>query len=187
MSEQVVKSGFYDKSQVVNETNTARVSLWPNLKNKSGLQSLSSLFVSVLEKRQTLRRLTATSAFKLPPRVALTDAKREEWLRDLANPTVPLRRLSRKIPHGIRGRGLLDQCLSKNIPTARAVWVAKCVGANEMANELRAIKRKGNSGSTGMSGEQKWVREWTLHVEQFVESTSNGCGQQDWKVKMDYA
>ena len=178
-----MKGGVSNKPQIPNETLTARPSLWSNLKNKSGLQTLSTLFVAVLEKRQSCGRLTAPSTFKPPPRVTLTDTKREGWLRDLANPAIALRRLSRTIPHGIRGKLLLEQCLSKNIPTARAVWLAKCVGSNEM----RAFKRKGANGTVGIGGELKWIREWTVFVEQFVESTISACGQQDWKARMDYA
>ncbi|OCL08825.1 hypothetical protein AOQ84DRAFT_388572, partial [Glonium stellatum] len=183
LSDTLVKSGVSNKPQMLNEGNTARPSLWSNLKNKSGLQTLSTLFVAVLEKRQSCGRLTAPSTFKPPPRVTLTDTKREGWLRDLANPAIALRRLSRTIPHGIRGKLLLEQCLSKNIPTARAVWLAKCVGSNEM----RAFKRKGANGTVGIGGELKWIREWTVFVEQFVESTISACGQQDWKPRMDYA
>lgn len=183
LTEALVKTGFANKPQIMNENGTARPAVWSHLKNKSGLQTLSSLFVVMLEKRQAAGRLTAPSSFKPPPRVTLTDTKREAWLRDLANPAVALRRLSRTIPHGIRGKILLEQCLSKNIPTARAVWLAKCVGANEM----RAFKRKGATGNVGVGSEVKWMKEWTIFVEQFVESTIAGCGQPEWKAKMDYA
>lgn len=177
-----MRVGVQNKHSNLNELNTARPSLWSHLKNKPGLQTLSALFVAVLEKRQASGRLTAPSTFKPPPRVTLTDTKRENWLWDLANPSQPLRRLSRTIPHGIRGKALLEQCLAKNIPTARAVWLAKCVGAND----LRAFKRKGQVGTTNAGGEQKWIREWTLCVEQLLESTIAACGKEDWRKKMDY-
>ncbi|KAF2834261.1 hypothetical protein M501DRAFT_1020931 [Patellaria atrata CBS 101060] len=182
LSEHIVKHGFQTKAQISNETNTARPSLWNHLKNKSGMQSLSSLFVTVLEKRQSLGRLSSPSTFKPPPRVTLTDTKREGWLRELANPNVALRRLSRTIPYGITGKGLLEQCINKCIPSARAVWLAKCVGANEM----RAFKRKGASGTTGAGGELKWIREWTSNVEQVVEGAISSCGQANWQSKMEY-
>jgi mediator of RNA polymerase II transcription subunit 12 len=183
LTDALVKGGVNNKPSMINETNTARPSLWSNLKNKSGLQTLSTLLCAVLEKRQQCGRLTAPSTFKPPPRVTLTDSKRETWLRDLANPAIALRRLSRTIPHGIRGKLLLEQCLSKNIPIARAVWLAKCIGSNE----LRAFKRKGATGTVGMGAELKWNREWTIFVEQFVENTVSSCGQPDWKARMDYA
>jgi mediator of RNA polymerase II transcription subunit 12 len=144
---------------------------------------LSSVFTAALEKRQSHNAVHAPSTFKPPPRVTLTDNKREAWLRDLANSAVPLRRLSRTIPHGIRGKVLLDQCLGKWIPVARAVWLAKCVGANE----IRAFKRKGTSGALAVGLEAKWVREWTTNVQQFVEGVFSAPKSNDWKAKMTYA
>jgi mediator of RNA polymerase II transcription subunit 12 len=182
LTEQTVKSGFQNKPMVTNELNTAKVSLWSHITKKGCLQSLSQLFVSVLEKRQTHLRLTAPSTFKPPPRVTLTNTKREAWLQDLANPAFALRRLNRTIPYGINGKVLLEQCVNKDIPIPRAVWLAKCIGANE----LRTLKRKGVTGTPGISGELKWLREWTVHVEQFVESTITAFGEESWKDKMQY-
>ncbi|KAF7125224.1 hypothetical protein CNMCM5793_001333 [Aspergillus hiratsukae] len=184
LNEQTAKQGYYDRTQVSqNESNTARPSLYAQLKHRSGLQILSSVFAAALEKRQGHSMVTAPSTFKPPPRVTLTDNKREAWLRDLANPSVPLRRLSRTIPHGIRGRVLLDQCLTKLVPVGRAVWLAKCVGANE----IRAFKRKGTSGALAIGLEAKWVRDWTANVQQFLEGVITSCGVADWKMKMTYA
>ena len=211
LSEQAIKSGNYDKlsssdphQQIQRETSSAKPFLWPQLKSKPGLQALSAVFVTAMERRQARRRLNTVVALRPPPRVTLTEQKREAWLRDLANPAKELRKLSKSIPHGIRGKALLSQCLAKNVPTARAVWFAKCVGANEM----RAFRRKGTGGSlategagaggagsrsagtgTGAgagAGEIKWIREWTVQVEQFVEDVIASCGQPDWKRKMNY-
>lgn len=187
LSETVVKAGYFDKAPGPNstETNSAKPTIWPNLsqKNNMGLQTLSYLFAQVMEKRQVMGKCTAPSTFKPPPRVTVTDTKREAWLRDLSNPDVPLRKQSRTIPHGIRGKLLMEQCLGKDIPMPRAVWLAKCVGANE----LRAFRRKGISGAAAASGESKWVREWTVHVEQFLEGIIASCGQPQWQARMNYA
>lgn len=182
LNEQSTKNGYYDKVISQNETNTGRPSVWSGLKHKSGLHILSSLFVSVLDQRQAHGTVTAKCTFKPPPRVTLTDAKREAWLRDLANSTIPLRRLSRTIPHGIRGKSLLDHCLAKRIPTWRAVWLAKCVGANE----IRAFKRKGTSGAFSVGGESKWIKDWTSNVEQFVEALVTSCHSPDWRSDITY-
>ncbi|KAK8151770.1 hypothetical protein IWX90DRAFT_90627 [Phyllosticta citrichinensis] len=175
----VVKVGYFEERKGQVDINAAKTLVSPQLRTKSTLQTLSSLFVQALEKRQAAGRVKEASTFKPPPRITVTDTKREEWLRDLANPALPPKR---RIPHGIRGKLLLEQCLGKNIPIARAIWLAKCVGANEM----RAWMRKGASNPGGMGGELKWVREWTIFVEQFVEGTINNCGQQGWRGKMDY-
>ena len=168
-----------------NESQIARPSLYPIFKQKTGLPTLSSLFLSVLEKRQNYNRITAPSTFKPPPRVTLADQKRETWLRDLANPAVSLRRLSRTIPHGVRGRALLEQCSNKNIPPTRAIWFVRCVGANE----LRGLKRKGAS-SLALTNEARWIKEWTSQVIQFVDRTASECGASAdsiWKRNMIYA
>ncbi|KAK5740140.1 RNA polymerase II mediator complex subunit [Elasticomyces elasticus] len=185
LNEAVVKAGYCDKGPVQTEYNSAKPSIWPNLtaKNNTGLQMLNYLFTQVMEKRQVLGKCTAPSTFKPPPRVTVTDTKREAWLKDLANPEIPLRKQSRTIPHGIRGKLLMDQCLNKDVPLQRAVWLAKCVGANE----LRAFKRKGVSGVAAATNETKWVHEWTVHVEQFLEGVIESCSQQDWQMKMTYA
>ena len=183
LNELTTKQGFYDNVQVSqNESGTARPTVWSNLRHKSGLQILSSLFVSALDQRQKHGTIKAPCTFKPPPRVTLTDAKREAWLRDLADSAIPLRRLSRTIPHGIRGKVLLDQCSAKNIPVGRAIWLVKCVGANE----IRAFKRKGANGAFAVGGETKWIRDWTSNVETFVESITGDCGKPQWRDKVDY-
>lgn len=177
--------GNYDKppAQLQSEQASAKATIFPALKHKSGLHTLSTLFTGIMNQRRHSGQITSASTFKPPPRVTLTDTKRELWLKDLANPAIALRRLSRTIPHGIRGRVLLDQCLSKKVPTDRAVWLAKCVGANE----IRAFKRKGVNGQFVMGGETKWIRDWTVHIEQFVESVVSAFGDDDWKAKVTYA
>lgn len=182
-SESTIKQGFSDKIHVSQaESSSAKTNVWSSLKHKSGLQAVSSLCISVLDKRQAHGTTTAGCTFKPPPRVALTDSKREAWLRDLSNPNIPLRRLSRTIPYGIRGRALLDQLLAKNIPTARSLWLAKCVGANE----IRAFKRRGASGAFAVGGETKWIKDWTANVEQFLDAIISSCSTQGWTVNLVY-
>jgi mediator of RNA polymerase II transcription subunit 12 len=185
LTELTIKSGFQNKPIVPlnNESNTARVSLWPHLKKQGGAQHLSQLFISLLERRQAVGRVTEPSTFKLPHRLAMTNTRRESYLRELADPNWPMRKLTRSIPHTVSGRVLLDQCLAKRIPVARAVWLAKCVGAHD----LRAIKKKSASGSTTMGGEAKWIKEWTVHVEHFLRSVLTGDKDSDLEEKMAYS
>ncbi|KAM5476860.1 RNA polymerase II mediator complex subunit [Microsporum audouinii] len=184
LNEQTAKQGFYDRVQLSqNESNTARPSLYSHFKNPNGLKALSHIFTAALKRREAITKITPASTFKPPPRVTLTDNKREAWLRDLANPTVPLRRLSRTIPHGIRGKILLDQCLAKNVPIGRAIWLAKCVGANE----IRAFKRKGTAAAIASGLETKWVRDWTGSVQQFMEGVVQSREETGWIENQAYA
>ncbi|KAI1749282.1 transcription mediator subunit Med12 [Xylaria castorea] len=184
-SDNIIRIGYFDKApaQQTQEAASAKATLFPALKHKSGLHTLSTIFTNILSQRRHIGQITSPSTFKPPPRVTLTDSKREAWVKELAKPNVPLRKLSRTIPHGIRGRILLDQCLNKNVPTDRAVWLAKCVGANE----IRAFKRKGVNNTFVMGGEVKWIRDWTLCVEQFVETIIGAFTEEDWKSKVTYA
>ncbi|KAF7560740.1 hypothetical protein G7046_g3391 [Stylonectria norvegica] len=182
---EAIQKGVFDKLNMnFPENASAKMAIFPALKQKSGVTALSTIFMGVLNQRRHRGQINAPSTFKPPPRVTLTDTKREVWLKDLANPAISLRRLSRTIPHGIRGRTLLDQSLNKNVPTERAVWLAKCVGANE----LRAFKRKGvNNGAFVMGGELKWARDWTVCVEQFVDAVVSAFGEDEWKARVTYA
>lgn len=165
------------RSTVFNES--ARSTFWPLLKSGTGLAALSDFFSDVVAERQQAGRVDAASTFKPPPRVALTDTKREAWLRDLANSSVSLKRLSRTIPHGLRGRALLDQCSIKNVPAERTVWLARCVGAND----LRAFRRKGVIGGVVVDNELKWGFEWTNIVESFISDCIDSLSQVDWKAR----
>ena len=181
MNESTAKNGFYDKPlSFLNESASARSSIWSGLKIKNGFENLSSVFLAALHLQQAHGRTMGSSIFKPPPRVTLTDAKREAWLSHLANPAIPLRRLSRTIPHGIRGKLLLDQCLSKVIPISRAIWLIKCVGANE----IRAFRRKGASGAFTVGGEAKWTKDWTSNVEQFLLENINDLNEKKdgWSI-----
>ena len=183
LNEQTVKSGQFDKPpQTWNESSTARPTLLNTFKHKFSLQTLSALYASVIQQRAQNQRINSSSAFKPPPRVTLTEAKRNAWLSDLANGTVPLRRLSRTIPQGIRGQLLLEQCLTNAVPISRAIWFAKCVGANE----IRTLKRKGTSPTFAASAEAKWSRDWTNNVQQFIEALAKDCGKHDWRANISY-
>lgn len=183
MSEQTSKTGFLNKPLVTNESNTARPQLWSHLKNKGGVSTLSSLFVSLMDKRQLGGRMADSSTFKPPPRVAMSNSRREAYLGELADPSIPMRKLNRSVPHTISGRVLLDQCLTKKIPIPRAVWLAKCIGAND----FRAFKRKSATGVATMGSELKWTKDWTIHVEQFLKCVVMNVGEPQWKSDIDYA
>ena len=152
------------------------------MRYKGGARVLSSFFSRAFDQRQEHVRVPVFSTFKLPPRVTLTDTKKEAWLADLANPDISLRRLSRTIPHGLRGKILLDRCLEKNVPISRVIWLVKCVGANE----IRAFKRKGAGAIFVVGGETKWVKDWTGAVEHFVATLMNSCNEPVWRKRMHY-
>lgn len=159
--------GFSLAPRFVDESLSARTTMTSTLQQRPSLLALSYLMTNAMKVHERAHRFTSSSTFKPPPRVTLTEQKKEAWLRDLANPAIPLRRLSRTIPHGTRNRSLLEQCCNKNVPISRAVWFARCVGANE----LRGLKRKGAAVAQGgnQASEAAWIREWTEQVTEYIE------------------
>ncbi|KAK9476384.1 hypothetical protein V1514DRAFT_336991 [Lipomyces japonicus] len=168
--EAYIQHGFEDKPFLSNETGSARQNLYASLWRKNSLSSLSSFMLNAMNRRHNINKIKSQTTFKPPPRVTLTDVKREAWLKDLASPAVPLRRLSRTIPHGIRNKVLIEQCVGKNVPINRAVWFARCVGANE----LRGLKRKGNNASVA-DAEWQWIRDWTVQLTNVLDKLCAEC------------
>jgi mediator of RNA polymerase II transcription subunit 12, fungi type len=155
---------------------------------KSTLQNFSQFILAVLQQRHKDGLIKTQTTFRVPPRVTLTDQKREQYLRDLATPSQSLRRLARGVPHGIRGRMLLEQVCSKNVPVNRAIWFIRVISMNE----LRAVKRKGLTKGALDTVESKWVIEWTGQVTSFLEVVVEECGKEKkiedtrWRSRMTY-
>ncbi|KAF8258181.1 hypothetical protein EI94DRAFT_1755363 [Lactarius quietus] len=72
------------------------------------------------------------STFRIPQRVTPNDAKRQAWFADLADPSVPLHKLGKSVPHGAKGQDLLDLLHAHAVATPRAVWFLRVFGANEV-------------------------------------------------------
>lgn len=181
-----LQKGYYEPPHVANELLSARNIMHQLLRSNNSLDELSSNLLKAIDVRSNNNKI-GTSTYKPPPRVTLTDQKRESWLKDLASSDVPLRKLARTIPHGVRNKSLLDQCVLKNIPINRAIWFVRCVGTNE----LRGLKRKG-----GANIEFNWIQEWTLQVVEYIEKLSieylkyeshyNQESMKIWKSKLTY-
>lgn len=172
LTDSTVRMGQYDRLPTpqshTTETGSARgwlPLLLRQQKNSTMVLGQALALANALSREKN--HIPPASQFKLPPRVTVTDTRRETWLRDLTNAAIPLRKLSRTIPHGLRGKVLLEQCMLKSVPVDRAMWLARCVGAQE----LRAFKRKGTANVSALAeSELRWLKDWTLTVQQFVET-----------------
>jgi len=164
------------------EFGSARTAIQDVLKRNFGGAALSCLFAATFEQRQTSMIPSPGSPFKPPPRVILTDSKREQWLKDLSNVAVPMQWLNRTIPHGVRGRLLLHQCLNKHIPIPRAVWLIKCVASNE----TRATRRKGSKASIRLLSSIRWLQEFTGYVLTFLRHLFVTPTEHQWGQQVEY-
>ncbi|KAF6010290.1 hypothetical protein HII12_002997 [Brettanomyces bruxellensis] len=153
---------------------------------KRKLNLMGDVMMKALIERHKMNRIRGKSTYRPPPRVTLTEHKREMWMRKLADGSIPLKKLSKAVPHGLRNKMLLLQCLKHNIPISRAIWLIKCISSNEQ----RQLKRRAsNSGSVSLLVGQ-WTVEWTEQVCMFLEhiykSCSDGQNKEKWKLSMDY-
>ncbi|GME67945.1 unnamed protein product [Ambrosiozyma monospora] len=211
-----LQKGYYEPPMVSNECHSGRqiiyqlfhknsssstspdgsggnMSAQENIENtvKSKLTLLSDVMIKTLTKRQEINRVTSRSTYKPPPRVTLTDHKRELWLNNLADTNVSLKQLSRAIPHGLRNRTLLEQCMKHKVPIQRTLWLIRCVSANEQRQLMRKQSTVGITGNNyNNNSTNKWVMEWTEQLTMFVENVIDSCfkpeNKDTWKFKLNY-
>lgn len=72
------------------------------------------------------------STFKLPSRVTLNDPKRNLFLKELGDSTVPLHKLAKSVPFGTKNAELLDVLFKNGVPSSRSGWYIGTLGAIEM-------------------------------------------------------
>ncbi|KAI9448864.1 hypothetical protein BJY52DRAFT_1309908 [Lactarius psammicola] len=99
------------------------------------------------------------STFRMPQRVTPNDAKRQAWFADLANPSVPLHKLGKSVPHGAKGQDLLDLLHANAVAIPRAVWFLRVFGANEVTG----LRHKPTYDPTQYSVE--WANVVTSHLK----------------------
>ncbi|KAL6950155.1 hypothetical protein ACO0QE_000831 [Hanseniaspora vineae] len=103
--------------------------------------------------------------FRLPRRVTLTDAKREQWLQDLTDSDVKMNQLVKSIPHGFKRKQLLEQLYLKQVPFSRAIWLIKycyCVEWSVLSSRAKQKNEYNNLVS-------KIYQEWTSSMVQLLE------------------
>ena len=118
---------------------------------------LDTLVDAVREARRArgAQAVAAHAPRTVPPRAALSEARLAAYLRDLADTAVPLERLSKTVPQGLRSERLLDALWTggasptalaasdalprtASVPVSRAVWLIRTIGAVD-ADRLRGV------------------------------------------------
>lgn len=180
-----LNKGSFEAPQVSNEyyssRNLIQATIFSSTANCNNiLKELSQHLTNAYKTRdEVINKITYESnSFKIPPRVTLTTLKKESWLKDLANPNIPLLKISNKLPHGIKNKTLVDTLSSKNVPITRAIWFTKCT----LYSELMILRRKIQSkqlthasphpnprfGQSPEYIESQWLQEWTQQVVDYV-------------------
>ncbi|KLO13572.1 hypothetical protein SCHPADRAFT_873833 [Schizopora paradoxa] len=133
LTEANVKTGLSRQQTIPAETYTTKTLLIKELKEHDFLPELEDFMNQIFKRRAENLPQIPSSSFKIPSRVTLNDARRQQYFTDLANPDVPLYKLGKSIPHGVRGHDLLDLLRNFNVSVARAVWFVRVFGSNETA------------------------------------------------------
>lgn len=111
MSEVNVRNGLNARPAVGNETFSAHDMIYDRLKGKQVVQQLGSLFEEVAQRRNQLAGLRcgpSASQYRQPQRVTLNEVKLAAYVKELADPSVPIGKLAKSVPHGYRGERMLD-------------------------------------------------------------------------------
>ncbi|PFH52051.1 hypothetical protein AMATHDRAFT_57831 [Amanita thiersii Skay4041] len=133
LSVKTVKYGFTTESRVSAESFSAKAMINEAFHSDEAFIKLDELMNELFTRRAERLPSVPASAFRLPTRVTLNEARRQTWFRDLANPDVPLHKLGKSVPHGAKGHDLLDLLHTNNVAISRAVWFLRVFGANETA------------------------------------------------------
>lgn len=184
-----LNKGYFESPLVSNEYYSARnliqETLFLSTKNcTSILKELSQYFTKAYKTRnEVINKIRFDSNnFKVPPRVTLTAAKKEAWLKDLGNADVPLQAVSNKLPHGIRNKVLVDCMCNMNIPISRAIWFTKCTLYSELLILRKKLFSKQSTLPTGNPAslppvelfENRWLQEWTQQVSDYIFKFAKG-------------
>ncbi|KAN0064708.1 RNA polymerase II mediator complex subunit [Thecaphora frezii] len=132
-----VRNGFSGSFGVVNETLLAHEIMQDLLQTKGVLRDLGFCLHEVLQRRDDLERdRIAASQHKPPSRVTLNDTKLANYVKDLADPEVPLHRLARSVPHGFKGEKMFEMLWSGGGAASTATNTAAAAAANISRNHL---------------------------------------------------
>lgn len=178
-----LNKGYFELPLVSNEYYSARnliqETLFLSTQNCTTiLKELSQHFTKAYKTRnEVINKISyGSNNFRVPPRVTLTAAKKEAWLKDLANQDVPLLAVSVKIPHGIRNKILVDNMCNFAVPLSRAIWFTKC----SLYSELLLLRKKYQSKQSSLPQpslvnfppievfESRWLQEWTQQVADYI-------------------
>ncbi|KAI7948897.1 hypothetical protein MJO29_010562 [Puccinia striiformis f. sp. tritici] len=113
----------------------------------------------------------------MPGRVTLNEQKRKNLLRELADDSVPLLKLSKNVPRGFKGEKLLEMQVGRKIDCSRATWYIRLIGLNEInaqrnKNELSHVRYTLSFTSELCQFLQKQLAEVTVPLQMNLSSST---------------
>ncbi|WBW70611.1 mediator complex subunit Med12 [Schizosaccharomyces osmophilus] len=158
-SVEAISKGHVYTTYVENERGSAALSVKNHLKNPVAFQNLHRFSKTLLSSQASIPINIPFARCDPPPRVRLSETRKTAWLQDLANDNICLSELSKKIPHGVWGKDIIQLVLDFRVPLPRAIWFIRCAGTNEIRS---FFKKYPNSAS------KDWVLLWTDVIGDFL-------------------
>ncbi|EFP80359.2 uncharacterized protein PGTG_06315 [Puccinia graminis f. sp. tritici CRL 75-36-700-3] len=180
ITKSLVQWGFSAQMLVSTESFSAHQMIYKKITDEAAFNVSSSALAALIEARRrycAINSYDTESTIKVPGRVTLNEQKRENWLRELADSSVPLLKLSKNVPHGFKGEKLLEMLVSRKIDSSRATWYIRLIGLNEInaqrnKNELSHIRYTLSFTSDVCQFLQKQLAEVTVPLQTNLSSST---------------
>jgi hypothetical protein len=127
--------------------------------------------------------------YRPPTRTIHNPLMRSNFLSTLSNPSIPLSKLSRNVPHGIKGEGMLELVWKNKVGVDRVGWFVGVIGGLEVQAGRRGMSTSvtnGASPSTSLrvstyTAEEAYTTEFTKtffhwikkHLDEVVPSSTS--------------
>ncbi|KAJ2845008.1 hypothetical protein GGI22_006696, partial [Coemansia erecta] len=171
--------------RVDNEYLSGQGVVFERLQDQRVFQELQS-FAAGAAQRQWARGCISSSDFpRLPNRSVRSDDRRDEWLRGLANPRVPLSVLANSMPFGLRGERFLELLRQHQVPLLRAVWAIRLAGVYEMFGMQTRDPDHANLKSLERQYTSQWSKQFTLFLEHTLNSAPTTPGSSTTNILAD--
>ncbi|KAJ1673534.1 hypothetical protein EV182_005048, partial [Spiromyces aspiralis] len=160
-----IKKGYATPLKVEKESLSMHEAIYNELYDQRILKYLNKKAAMACQLQSVEGLVTDQTVPRMPTQLVQPEDKRELWLRNVANPEIPLSVLANMLPYCERGERLLDKLCSNRTPPSRALWVIKLVGISEM---LAQHNRNVSHVELKMLSE-KYSEHWTQTFMSFLE------------------
>ncbi|KAJ2316383.1 hypothetical protein GGI00_007014, partial [Coemansia sp. RSA 2681] len=167
LSERTIRYGYVDVPRVDYEHASSHDIVYERLQDARVFQELQAFAAGTAQRQWARGCIASTDLPRLANRAVRSDERRDEWLRNLGNPRVPLSVLANSMPFGLRGERLLECLRLHQVPLQRALWAIRLTGVYEMFGmQTRAPDHASLKGLEG-----QYTVQWSKQFTQFLEHT----------------
>ncbi|KAJ2808801.1 hypothetical protein H4S07_003329, partial [Coemansia furcata] len=167
LSERTIRYGYVDVPRVDYEHASSHDIVYERLQDARVFQELQAFAAGTAQRQWARGCIAASDLPKLPNRMVKSDERRDEWLRSLGNPRVPLSVLANSMPFGLRGERLLESLRLHQVPLQRAIWAIRLTGVYEMFGMQTRAPDHANLKTL----ESQYTVQWSKQFTQFIEHT----------------